>query len=156
MIWSKRKARAEAFFAPCLRGRLALHRTSFRAGYDLAARAWITFEGHTIWECRTPRVDPEEAEPFGPPRDSNDETRLAPSDFDAGVAAYPDLSIDDALSSPLVLARALSLLDARTGKRRLLACDPNGFAHSVERTMFALRLRAEGLRLTDPRPLSSF
>lgn len=104
-----------------------------------------------MWECRTRRANPEEPSPFGEkpvPSFFDDGQSLTPRDFDAAVAAYPDLAIEDALTSPSTVVRGLALLDGRTGKRRLLAFDPDALAHPLERTLFALRLRADGLRLT--------
>lgn len=157
MPWSQRKTRLEALFAPSLGGQLAIHRTSFRAGYDLAARAWISFEGRTVWECRTTRADPQAPAPFADEQLLADEPPITPRDFDDAVVAYPDLAIDAALASPSAVIRALALLDRRTGKRRLLAFDPDAFAHPLERTLLALRLRAEGLPpLTGVRPPNNF
>ncbi len=146
MPWSKQKARVEALFAPALRGRVALHRTSYRAGYELSARAWITFEGATIWECRTTRVNPADPAPFGEALDPLDESPLTPHDFDQAIADYPDLTIDEALASTSPIVRALAFLDRRFGKRRFSTVAPEAFAHPLERTLFRLRQRAEGIR----------
>lgn len=145
--WSKQKARIEALFAPALRGRVALHRTSYRTGYELSARAWITFEGATIWECRSTRVNPADPTPFGKALDPLDVPPLTPHDFDQAIADYPDLTIDEALASTSPIVRALAFLDRRTGKRRLKVLgNPDELVVPVERTLFLTRLRSERIQ----------
>ena len=57
---------------------------------------------------------------------------------------YPNLSIEQALTSEDPLIRAYALFDRRVGKRRLLAME--NFPHSIEDKFFYIRCEAEGLK----------
>ena len=59
--------------------------------------------------------------------------------FTQTIAAYCETSIDDNLVSPNVLARGLSMIDRRTGRRRLAALDTSG-EHPLVAALHRLRL----------------
>jgi hypothetical protein len=66
---------------------------------------------------------------------------------------YLSLSIDDALTSPNYVARALAMLDRRFGRRRLRVWEPTAEQHKLVVRMYRLRCEAEGLK--DPTASSS-
>ncbi|MDN4495421.1 SF0329 family protein [Ureibacillus aquaedulcis] len=63
--------------------------------------------------------------------------------FYQALLNYPNLSIEEALTSENSLIRAFALFDRRVGKRRLLKMEH--FEHPVEGEFFKIRCEVEGL-----------
>ncbi len=57
---------------------------------------------------------------------------------------YPNLSIDEALSSEDPVTRAFALFDRRVGKRRLLKMAT--FHHPLEQQFYSIRCKSEGIK----------
>jgi hypothetical protein len=68
-------------------------------------------------------------------------------DYEAIVdlEAYLSLPIDDALTSPSPLVRALAVIDRRVGKRRLRTLQVGPLEHALVRQLYLLRCEAEGI-----------
>jgi hypothetical protein len=135
MRWSKIKKRFEDLVAPSLHGRVQVHVTNYREtkGMDVG-RGWITVDGEIAASVQMPSF-------------YTNYPVFAPGstmDFDRAVAAYIDMPIRAARSSPDVILRGLTFLDKRLGKRSLAKVDQEQL-HDFEKILFTVRCRAEGL-----------
>jgi hypothetical protein len=68
----------------------------------------------------------------------------------AELRAFLSMPGGEALASPSPLLRALAVLDARVGKRRLAALAAAPDLHPLVRTLLAVRCDAEGVRVAPP------
>jgi hypothetical protein len=171
MQWSKLKSRVEERFAPSVRRRVSLHQARYRYTREQVGRVWLMVDGRDTASFATgshwPRVQAEtdrlieERDASGSPAaytqatgDAEAIVRGAGIYDDAGaldeLETYLSLSVDEALASPSPLLRALAVLDARAGKRRLraLAAAPDG--HPLVQALLRLRCDAEGITLRLP------
>lgn len=166
MRWSKLKQRIEAGFAPSLQGRAAVHVTRYRGADE--GEAWITFDKARVHASgtleylrarrdgaaalRARRGDADSWQDGGidaynaSERDADAALERAGKmelrDFNAAMFDYLNMSIDDILTSDRTIIRAIGMLDARLGKRRLRAMDMTREAPLVAR-MHALRQTAD-------------
>ena len=171
MQWSKLKSLVEARFAPTLTGRVSLHQARYRYTREEVGRVWLMVDGGDVASFATgsawKRVQPEadrlmdEREAWGSTaaytaaiREAEASVRAAGVYDDAGaldeLERYLSLPVNEVLRSPSPLLRALAVLDARVGKRRLkgLAVAPD--EHPLVRALLTLRCEAEGITLSPP------
>jgi len=173
MQWSKLRSTVESRFAPALGRRVSLHQARYRHANEALGRVWIAIDGRDAasFASNDSRVEAgAEAERLMDERDAwgstaayqqameeaLDTVRAAGvySDDDAlaELHAFLSMPVDEALVAPSPLLRALAVLDARVGKRRLKALAASPDAHPLVRTLLAVRCDAEGVRTAPPAP----
>ena len=171
MQWSKLKSLVEARIAGSLRRRVSLHQARYRYTREEVGRVWISIDGRDAASFATgaalpairaeaARLMDEQADPGSPAAygratsDAVEAVRRAGvySDQDAlaELEAYLSLPIEAALASESPLQRALAVLDARVGKRRLRALAHAPDVHPLVRTALALRCEAEAIPFDPP------
>ena len=164
MKWSKLRHQVESMFAESVKGRVGLHSTRYRTMHDHDGRSWITIDGKEIlnmalwwkwedafWKWMGPRADG--MAPYGQEYDQQmrrAKKELARESFfwqeDLGDAMheYLSLSIDEIVYSSNVIIRAIGMLDARFGKRRLKNLDVSNEPDLVK-VLYAFRCHAENI-----------
>lgn len=172
MQWSQLKKQIESRLAPSLQRRLHFYNAVYRASHDHdGARGWITLDGHQIFNAATysawnaehrgsdpriqhlrPELDSALSTEWATPE--AEARRLAVAgkqdglytqlEFNEALAIYVQLSLDDALASPLVLHRALAFLDRRLGRRRYIRAIANPSTYIFEQACRELRAEVEG------------
>jgi hypothetical protein len=170
MQWSKLRSSIEARFAPALRGRVSLHQARYRHAREEVGRIWIAVDGRELasfatgarWRQVREAADRlmDERAAWGSPEAYEaavgeaaaavrEAGTFADDDALVELEAYLSLPVAEALGSPSPLQRALAVLDARVGKRRLAAllAEPDG--HALVRAVLEVRCAADGIR---PRP----
>jgi hypothetical protein len=171
MQWSKLKSSVEARFAQALGRRVSLHQARYRYTREEVGRVWLMVDGRDAASFATgtawPKVRAEadrlmdERQAWGSPAayteaaaEAEAAVRAAGVYDDANalaeLEAFLSLSVEDALRAASPLLRALAVLDARVGKRRLRALAAAPDEHPLVRTLLALRCQAEGLRPAPP------
>jgi hypothetical protein len=171
MQWSRLRSTLEARFAPALQGRVRLHQARYRHAHEELGRVWVAVDGEeraafatgARWRHVREAADRlmDEREAWGSPAayeqavaDAAEAARQTGVHGDEDVLheleAYLSLPIDAALASESPLLRALAVLDARVGKRRLrvLAAAPD--EHPLVVALLRLRCDAEGIRIGPP------
>jgi hypothetical protein len=164
--WSSLKKRVEALFAPSVAGRVELRMTGYRWNRDREGRAWITVDGaevhnfctFTQWRDAANLADDLAALKSQPSLSDRHEAYreatsilqergvLSQGQFAQALADYCDLPLEQALESPVMLHRALAVLDRRLGKRRLKVLELRTDEHVLVAKLLALRRESEGLR----------
>jgi hypothetical protein len=172
MQWSKLRSTLEARFAPALRGRVRLHQARYRHAREEVGRVWIAVDGEeraafatgARWRQVREAADRlmDERNAWGTTAayeqavaDAAEALRRAGAHGDEDVLqeleASLSLPVDAALASESPLLRALAILDARVGKRRLrellAAADEQ---HPLVAELLRLRCGAEGIRMGPP------
>lgn len=150
MKWSQLKKRIEATLADSVRERITFGMTSYRKCHDQLGRGWITIDGREILSMPEMDFDIEVYHRTREQQITYEEARrqvrslnlFGQSDLHHSLLEYLSLNIDEILSSDNALIRSLGMLDARTGKRRLLKLD-NGEEHDLVRRLYLLRCDAE-------------
>lgn len=128
MQWSAVRVRALRFLAPSVRERVDFHSSKYRSG----GRTWLSVDGRDVLSVTDPYVRFREPAPLGP------------NTLGDVLYHYPSLAFPDILAHEDPMVRALGMLDARLGKRRLKAVDaPDD--HPLVQALYALRREAEGL-----------
>jgi hypothetical protein len=178
MKWSKLKSNLKERLAPSMRDRMALYQARYRNTLEESGRVWLTLDGREIASFETApyiarrhevKAGILEANALRPDGDPN--ARAAYSDADEqaqdilrrsgeyddyraliDLEAYLSLSIEDALTSPSPLVRALAVVDGRVGKRRLRALIAEGRHHPLVSTVLLARCEAEGVEFEPPAP----
>ena len=168
MSWPRLKKKIESLFAASVRGRLAIHMTSYRGANAEAGRAWITVDGketqltdfrnYYTYTRRALEIQREAA-----PGSSYDGPSWDQAETEYGgegsyfqwsvhwaLTSYLQLSINAALDSPHVLHRAFALVDRRLGRRRFEARLLDSDEHHLVIQLQALRAEAEGWRVPEP------
>jgi hypothetical protein len=167
MRWTNLKARAERCFSPSIKGRVELRSASYRESHDQEGRGYITVDGNEVWNMDSWIYRRAEASKIAtivgqtglPAWDAQDlatveldaEGLVSQSGFYAALEQYCESPIDKNLTSPQVLIRALAMLDARVGKRRLRVLDTSN-EHPMVRYFHELRMQSEGLALRQSAP----
>jgi hypothetical protein len=149
---------------------VTLHQARYRHAQEEVGRVWLALDGrevaafatHMGWARVRPLTDRLMDERGA--RGSPEAYAQASAEVEAGLRAagemsdaaaleeleaYLSLSAEAALASASPLLRALAMLDARVGKRRLRALAQPPDAHPLVRSMHALRCEAEGIRLPE-------
>jgi hypothetical protein len=171
MQWSRLKSLVEARFAASIGRRISLHQARYRYAAEEVGRVWIAVDGRDVASFATgvsrsaTRAGAErlmdEREAWGSTAaysQACDEAAAAvrragvydDADVLAELEAYLSLAVEDALGSPSPFHRALAVLDARVGKRRLRALAASPDAHALVRDLLILRCEAEGIRVQPP------
>ncbi|MFN8389918.1 MAG: hypothetical protein U0136_06485 [Bdellovibrionota bacterium] len=150
MTWSQLRKNAREFLCPVLAKRIDYHLTSYHrdqseSGEDrrYLGRGWITLDGEEIANFSGKAVH---LQSEGHQAEEGDR-----QDLYEAIKIYPQLSIDEALSSASPVIQGMALFDRRVGKKRLAKYALEGRPPFVERC-FQIRCEAEGLEL---RPESS-
>ncbi len=149
MQWSQLKKRIESLFANSVKGRAELRTTRYHKAHDQMGRAWITSDGQEVINICTFAYESELWRESSRIREGSGCTdyRIAENRegyraayteaelilrekaifnrhaFHASLFSYLNLSIEQILSSPNPMIRAIGMLDRRVGKRRLSAMD---------------------------------
>jgi hypothetical protein len=171
MQWSKLRSAIEARFAPALRGRVRLHQARYRHSNEEVGRVWLAVDGEeraafatgARWRGVREAADRlmDERAAWGRPAayeqavaDAAEAARQAGvrggDDALNELEAYLSLPVDAALAAPSPLIRALAVLDARVGKRRLRELAGGPAEHPLVAELLRLRCGAEGIRVNPP------
>ena len=168
MRWSQLRRQIEDRFAPSVASRVALHTAHYRHAHDGDGRAWIELDGKEVatmcyFQAGHARRDLAEelrvannatnAGQAGTPQWLQDEaiavTRragvLSQEEFYRLLHEYLRTSIADVLASDNPITRALAMIDARVGKRRLRQLASQNEEHPLARLFLTLRCEAEGI-----------
>ena len=146
MRWSKLRKLVTDRFAPEVQGRLDINSAAY--GNCTCGHAWLTWDGEVIANFCTrahgnigayypdfvsPEPGPDELVAYG---------EFSRQDaYQACWALVHELSIDEAMADEDALVRALAIVDARLGKRRLAKLDRDAL-HPLPRRLLELRLEA--------------
>lgn len=170
MAWSKLRAGIEGRFAASLRGRLRVHQARYRNTLEEMGRIWFELDGREIASFETLPALKRRVELSHELLDVNggwgtagayhaadaEALRLIKlqgeqSDYVVkdDLEAFLSLSIEDALSSPNPLLKALAIADRRTGKRRLQRTEVTERAHPLIRAIFEARCLAEEISVRE-------
>ncbi|MBM4027823.1 MAG: hypothetical protein FJ280_20845 [Planctomycetes bacterium] len=150
MKWSQLRARIESLWVDSVRGRIQIGSTAYGRSSD--GRGWITVDGQEIivmtWSnaesWRYPR-DPEGQERWADAvRQAHAANMFSRGEWHGALFDYLSMSMDEILKSDNPLIRAIGMLDARLGKRRLRKLDVSRENALVQR-LYYLRCDAEGL-----------
>jgi hypothetical protein len=144
--WSKLRKLVRDRFAPEVRDRLDINSAAY--GASTCGHAWLTWDGEVVANfCTSAFINADGYLPDAPPRPPGPNELVGYGEFsrqDAYHACWAlvhDLSIEDALADDDALVRALAIVDARLGKRRLTQLDPEAL-HPLPRRLLELRLEA--------------
>ena len=172
MQWSKLKHHIESLFAESVKGRVGLHSTRYRTMHDSDGRSWITLDGKEIinmvywwkWDLerwKREQILTREADVNDQQNPDESQKRLTreakkslasdsffwQGNLGEALHQYLSLSIDEIVYSSNVIIRALGMLDARFGRRRLKAMDVSNEPELVK-TLYAFRCHVEGVLIT--------
>jgi hypothetical protein len=156
MRWSKLKQLVEERFAPSVKGRVSLSMTRYHGAHDQEGKGTIVVDGKPILNISNYLVWREGhfAQRSGLNRDEasnalSDNNIFSTDDFWIALDRYLNLSIDEIVISNNALIRAIGMLDARLGKRRLKTLDTKEVPELVRRLYF-LRCEAEHIDINYP------
>lgn len=138
MKWSQLRKRVKDTMADSVRDRIDLGATTYRPSREVG-RAWIAIDGCEIasmMDCDCHGSDLTMG--LG-------ELEAVRCDWKNSLEAYLSLSINDILASDNPIIRAIGMLDARLGKRRLAAMDAPP-EHDLVRRMYDLRCETDRIR----------
>jgi hypothetical protein len=171
MQWSRLRTLLEARFAPALQGRVRLHQARYRHAHEELGRIWLAVDGEeraafatgARWRHVREGADRlmDERDAWGSTAayeqavaDAAEAARRSGDHGDADalheLEASLSLPIDAALASDSPLLRALAVLDARVGKRRLRALAAAADHHPLVAELLRVRCAAEGIRIGPP------
>lgn len=151
MKWTKLKQLIEARFAPEASGRVQIHTTRYRHAHDDEGELLVTLDGNKIYgsayyQYLKARVTM--CEDLGRVPSSADGQEIERRLRERGIADHVHLhrAMFDSLNQPIEemladsrpLIRALGILDARCGKRRLSKLD-DANEHELVRRVYQLR-----------------
>ncbi len=170
MQWSRLKKQVESRFCDSLQKRVQLHTTRFDSKGEYG-KFWILLDRKEIFAAHdvTSLVEQSRiakhlqeinncSNPSGAQRAAYYETLHTAKDIahqkniwsryecEGALRQYLNLSIEEALLSENDFIKALSLFDARTGKRRLAALETNSYQHLLVRQFYTVRCEAENLK----------
>jgi hypothetical protein len=176
MKWSRLKHLVEERLAPSVSGQISLHQARYRRTLEEVGRVWVSVNGHEVISFNTNSYVAKRASlgaelraandlrPYGDAgqhpeylaADAQAEAILRRSGEYDDYHALADLerslsmSIDEMLSDESPLLRALAVLDARVGKRRLRALLAAADEHAFVRLAVTLRCEAERVGIIAP------
>lgn len=151
MKWTKLKQLIEGRFAPEASGRVQIHTTRYRHAHDHEGEFLVTLDGNKIYgsayyQYLKARVTM--CEDLGRVLSSADGQEIERKLRERGIADHVDLHramfeslnqpIQEMLADSRPLIRALGILDARCGKRRLSTLD-DANEHELVRRVYQLR-----------------
>lgn len=170
MKWSQLKKRIEDNFAESVKGRVEIWATRYRKAHDQEGELWITIDKERVLSMGSLKYQKELYETAtrlqnersckdhqaSEQRDSYRQTHADaermlseneiydPLDFLQILHRFLTMGIDEALTSPDPLVRALAVLDRRCGKRRLKTSNPSGESSFVAK-LYLFRCQAEAI-----------
>jgi hypothetical protein len=174
MKWSQLKVRIESMFADSVAGRVEVWNTRYRKTHEWEneeqGEAWITIDKRRIYDMgdATYRnqlyyeglrlqsetdcldyTDPNQIEGYNKAWDEaqqigHDRGIFSREYFNKSLFNFLNLSIDVAIKSDNPIIRALSILDRRFGKRRLIEFD-DSTENPLVKTLYRFRCEAEGI-----------
>ncbi|MGO4831163.1 hypothetical protein AB4144_02535 [Rhizobiaceae sp. 2RAB30] len=151
MKWTKLKHLIEARFAPEARGRVRVHTTRYRCAHDREGEFLVTLDGNKIygsayyqyWKARVAMCADR-----GDALSHADEQEIERKLRERGIEDHIDLHramfmslnqpVEEIIADSRPLIRALGILDARCGKRRLSKLDDDN-EHELVRRVYQLR-----------------
>lgn len=170
MQWSRLKKQVEVRFCDSLQKRVQLHTTRFDSKEELG-KFWILLDRKEVFAAYDMTSLAEESRIAkqlqitnncssysGARRAAYYETWRTAKDIahqkniwsrcecEGALRKYFNLSIEEALASENHFIKALSMFDARTGKRRLSALGTGGYQHPLVRHFYNIRCEAENLK----------
>ncbi len=149
MKWTKLKQLVEARFAPEAVGRVQVHTTRYRHAHDQEGEFLVTLDGDKIYGAAYYRYLKARAAMEADAGAQDIEGKLEAQGVADHVALHRAMfeslsqSVEEMLASPRPLIRALGVLDARCGKRRLARLD-DADEHDLVRRVHQLR-RSSGV-----------
>lgn len=158
MRWSKIKELIEDRFAESVKGRVSLFTTRYRGAHDLEGRAAIRIDGKEVLNMSCYILDREShyktAISARQPEAAHSDAKVTDENLFRGesllqMAGYLDLSVTEILNSGNPIVRALGMLDARVGKRKLRQIEISKETELVRR-LWQFRCEAEGLSVQPP------
>lgn len=150
MDWSKVRQRAESRFSRSLQGRLSVHATRYRkSSHDQLYELWFAFDGEKL--CSISDGEFYEAaydRKTGQSANWHEIERSTPSGLTGKrlVQESLDLGIDALLEHSSPIVRALGIVDARFGERRLRQLDITA-VHPIIARLAQLRAHIDGVNL---------
>lgn len=157
MRWSKLRQRVEGRLAPSVAGRVRLFVTRYNNPEDAAGRWAIRIDGDEIAGLSEYTAKYRRGRLRLAGHTAGDVDALQASEgshdveqFYRSLQDYLNMSIDEALGRDDPLIRALALLDARLGKRRLRVLWGVKCRSRLEAACLNLRCAAEGIERNDP------
>jgi hypothetical protein len=134
MQWSKLKKQLDSRVSHSLKRRIGFHSTRYRGTHDQAGKASITFDNEMIQDfCTINRENKRNTPALG---------IHSQYEFYYAVEEYLNLSINEAIASTNPIIRALSILDRRLGKRRLISIRDD---HPLVNKLLIIRILVEYL-----------
>ena len=159
MRWSKLRKLVKDRFAPEVRDRLDINSAAY--GACTCGHAWLTWDGEVIANfCTRAYGNVGGYLPDAAPRQPGPGELVGYGEFNRQDAYHAcwvlvhDLSIEEALSDADPLVKALAIVDARLGRRRLAQLDPETL-HPLGRRLLELRLAAGRLRRSARQPVAA-
>ncbi len=155
MVWSSLKKKLETeYIAESLKGRISYFMTSYRSrsAIDLHNRVAIKLDGEEVFKTNDTEFTKSWRKHHSEDNDNYPEIHLKTfSDgcFEQGhflkaAQKFDCQSIDESLDDENAIIRAISLLDRRVGKRRLVAMKDNILKEPVWiQTIYNIRVNAE-------------
>ena len=152
-FWTKLSQDVENRYAACVKDRVRLYMTRYRKAHDEALAASLHIDGAKVLDfsymiyCRETWYAAQSGVIFElRPKCAADRDVFQVDDVWSAFMHLRDDSIDAALTSQCPLKRALSILDARVGKRRLTKINVIDETQLVQRLWY-LRCSSEGITI---------
>lgn len=152
MKWSQLKKRIESCLAESVRDRITFGSTTYRKAHDELGRGWIAIDKQEILNMASITFDFEVYSRDRAARENHEKLAeelhekciFAQWDLHRSLFEYLNLSIHEILHSYNPLIRAIGMLDARVGKRRLKGIDVS-YENELVKRLFYLRCEAENI-----------
>ena len=152
MKWSRLKKLIEDRMADSVRDRVDLGSTAYRKAHDQTGRGWLLIDKREVLNMCTITFEIEMYQMGGytaeryeqSSKELREKNIFAQWDWHESLFDYLNLSIDDVLCSENPIIRAMGMLDARVGKRRLKVMDVSS-EHDLVKRLYDLRCDAEDL-----------
>ncbi|NLW49035.1 MAG: hypothetical protein GXY86_17105 [Firmicutes bacterium] len=156
MQWSQLKKRIFERFAQSVKERIDIGSTCYRKMHDQLGRGWISIDKKEILDMSTYTFEVEQYQMYR--QNNNDWDQAAKQlhnqnlfsqyDLHNSLYNYLNLSIEQIMVSDNPIIRAMGMLDARLGHKRLQKLDVTG-EHILVKRLFHLRCEAEGISIPD-------
>ncbi|MDP4177128.1 MAG: hypothetical protein Q8900_02145 [Bacillota bacterium] len=157
MKWSKQKKIIEDRICDNLKKRISINLTNYRAIHEPESRFWITYDGKEIisiskmqWLNEWVKIRKEYKESNGTENEYDYATNVMQNNGDYyindilySLYQYLNLSIDEALTSENFIIKALSMIDKRLGKRRLITMVLDEKEHPLVKKLYKIRCDIE-------------
>lgn len=157
--WSQLKKQLKARIAQSVTGRIDFHQTRYRHSHDQEGEFWITIDGDrifsagsmsyltTLWNVTAENCDAgatiaEAYEQAWPVMEAQGLMLL--EQINKALFCSLSQTVEQMIEQGNPVVRALAIVDARYGKRRLAEFDATA-EHPLVQRFFQLRLEAEGM-----------